>query len=351
MVVTLCIILAGTLYWWLKPLKLSDPVAKQHHPRPYSSAALSDRVKQLQFQPPSFRARERERLPPDLCYYASAGNITKVKPLLDALVSQHDATSFAFITGMALLVCICSTTVFSTERNARFAVARLLLSCGADPNVPDDFNMTAIMYAVYNGLGPEVELLLEHKADIHTCMKCWAGGKIAVLRLAMARMIDQQSSSHHAEVPAVCQALLSAGVDVNARGPGHVTPLHLACAVHPPSDAHEADHGLAICKILLLHGAEINAREEDDRTPLHYALSRISPFGPGTVSLLIEHGADLDAKDNEGMTPLGNSSEHLSALYESPGLSQAARARLLPRIPAPRPHDNAEGSLHRRKPR
>jgi len=56
-----------------------------------------------------------------------------------------------------------------------------------------------------------------------------------------------------------------------------------------------------ICETLLSAGADVNARGEDGDTPLHYAAQY---GGPVLTKLLISKGAQVDARNNDGNTPL-----------------------------------------------
>ena len=90
---------------------------------------------------------------------------------------------------------------------------------------------------------------------------------------------------------AAVNRLLTNGTDVNARGPDHRTPLHLAC-----------HHGhRALCKLLLDKGADCNAIDDQGSQAFHFAAAR----GDHVLTLfLLENGADGDTADNNKCTPL-----------------------------------------------
>jgi ankyrin repeat protein len=79
--------------------------------------------------------------------------------------------------------------------------------------------------------------------------------------------------------------IVDRGVDVNARGGRHGTPLHAAlCKGHVP-----------IARLLINNGADVNALDDEDSSPLHMALY----FGYfEVVPLLLRKGADANVQHN-----------------------------------------------------
>ena len=99
----------------------------------------------------------------------------------------------------------------------------------------------------------------------------------------------------------IARALVVRGVDVNAQGKSHRTPLHLASCFGGP----------AIAKVLVEHGAQANAVDDRGETPLHL-LSRSRHHsqeeGVGIARLLLEYGADVNARDMRHRIPLHHAS-------------------------------------------
>ena len=95
------------------------------------------------------------------------------------------------------------------------------------------------------------------------------------------------------ENPAVLQALLNAGADIEAKeGRYDLTPLHLAA---------NQNYNPAVIQALLDAGADPEAKEAGGRTPLHFAMGLGNPV---VIQALLEAGAYPDARDNRGQTPL-----------------------------------------------
>ena len=110
---------------------------------------------------------------------------------------------------------------------------------------------------------------------------------------------------------------------VNARGGGHVTPMHIAAyrghagilslllehgadlegrGLFDQTPLHLASFSgkLEAARCLLDHGANINSRMEDGKTPLHWAVIR---GHVQVVRFLLERGADSNARDDSGKIP------------------------------------------------
>jgi ankyrin repeat protein len=88
----------------------------------------------------------------------------------------------------------------------------------------------------------------------------------------------------------VVRLLIEHGADVNAKGMGGFTALHVA-----------AGKGYRdIVELLLLNGADVNAKTRDLSTPLHMAVEG----GADVVETLLEHGADSHFRNKDGESPL-----------------------------------------------
>uniref|UniRef100_A0A8C2D0B3 Ankyrin repeat domain-containing protein 1 n=1 Tax=Cyprinus carpio TaxID=7962 RepID=A0A8C2D0B3_CYPCA len=150
------------------------------------------------------------------------------------------------------------------------------LARGADPNVCDNFNRTALHRACSQGNVEIVQALLEAGASIENKDKLqanevhWAcrGGSLPVL-----------------------EALLNHGSKLDSRDKLRSTPLHVAVR----TGHHECAEHLIHC------GADVNAKDIEGDTPLHDAV-RLNRFK--LIHLLLLHGGDLKLKNCEGKAPM-----------------------------------------------
>ena len=146
----------------------------------------------------------------------------------------------------------------AVERNM-YDITRMLLACGAEPNVKD-----------YCGRTP-----------LH-------------LLLLLTSGFPGNYDSDFARLS------LDHGADVNARGQYHATPLLLAIERHMNDTA----------RILLERGADPNVKNTRGKTPLHLLLERYFHDYEDINSvliveqLLLERGADVNAQDEDNITPL-----------------------------------------------
>ncbi|KDQ07888.1 hypothetical protein BOTBODRAFT_591041 [Botryobasidium botryosum FD-172 SS1] len=192
----------------------------------------------------------------------------------------------------------------------------ILLHAGADANLQDRTQSTALHHASYKGHVATVRLLLASGADPN--IRDWNG------QTALHSALGTYAECSTEVVSALCEA----GAEVNAKDRDGETPLHRASqyssSISPflrsNADPH-AHHDRAVKAVLALlkAGADIdandtevmsfllqekaafNAADDTGATLLHHTSRRSSP---STNRLLLKLEASPHIRDNNGRTPL-----------------------------------------------
>jgi ankyrin repeat protein len=181
-------------------------------------------------------------------------------------------------------------------------LSALLAANPALASARDAAGVSAIMQAVYHRRAELLTLLLagQPALDIFEASSLGRTDRVSELlrqdpQLVSAWSPDGFTALHLAAFfgqEAVAKLLLQHGADVQlaARNPMQVAPLHAAAA----------GHNLPLVRILLEHGAQPNARQQKGYTPLHSAAQNGDKV---MVELLLANGADRTLANDDGKTP------------------------------------------------
>ena len=153
----------------------------------------------------------------------------------------------------------------------------LLLCCEANLDLNAAKGVTPLQIAVDFGLDDVAVWLLEHGADFSTAD-----------RFGLTPL-------HYAFAPKVVEHILAKGVsvDLKAHSTGY-TPLHYS-AYHNNTEK---------ARLLVSRGADVEARGKGGETPLHLLMALKYRDVEQCGSILVDAGADIDAQDDQGNTPL-----------------------------------------------
>lgn len=171
-------------------------------------------------------------------------------------------------------------------------VIAYLADNGVDINNPDSVSGTIPMEAaILNGSLEAMQELIRCGADIQFRGK---GRKTALHLVCMSRCLNNVE---------LLQWLHHSGLDLNDLDCGAQTPLHIA--------AHEGM--MSVVESLVQLGANIDIRASNGTTPLYVAARK---GHADIIRYLHKKGADINAVDNEGMSPCGVASlfGHLNAV-------------------------------------
>ncbi len=254
-----------------------------------------------------------------LLFAAQQGDVDSARTLLGAGADVKEATPE---NGSVLVV----ATASGHEELAVF-----LLEQGADPNATDGFGISAMHYALHEGLltlmgakrsstdrfgwlrpnMPElVKTLLAHGADPNARI----GKNFPTLddpflgrstedppQMDPVGATPFMLAAASGDIEAM-RILVEGRADPRATTLGGVTPLMVAAGMGTELRKREEKSALEATKLAVGLGGDVNAPIDDDgRTPLHAA----AYLGWNEmIRFLAEQGANLDAKDKYGQTPL-----------------------------------------------
>uniref|UniRef100_A0A1Y1NLE7 Uncharacterized protein n=1 Tax=Photinus pyralis TaxID=7054 RepID=A0A1Y1NLE7_PHOPY len=226
-------------------------------------------------------------------------------PNSDTSIIDKDGQSLLHFTAL-------ETDELSTDAvdNARGAIAKMVLSQGANVNAQNRCGNTPLHIAVQSEFVQVIEALLEHNADVD-CSNQWNKSPLHLSAKQGNKVITEM--------------LLNKGANVNARERNGLTPLykaiegghknvvevllehgaHLDCMIRnnltPLLHFAAAQRCCEIIKTMLKFGADVNSRDHDGSIALHVA----SRNGRKEIVLtLLEYGADINVINKNNQTPL-----------------------------------------------
>ncbi|MSO19856.1 MAG: hypothetical protein EXQ56_05220 [Acidobacteria bacterium] len=246
-----------------------------------------------------------------LLFAGQQGNINTARLLLESGAKVNDsATEF----GTALVV--------ATARG-REAFALFLLEQGADPNAADKDGLTAMHYALLEGMAnisavpghlavasfmfrPSMKTLLtallDRGGNINARVKTDPVLPGSTPRFGMAGATPFFLAVGTGEIELV-RYLLDRGADPKIATTQNTTALMVAAGLGNFEDrtARQDAESLAIAKLLLDLGADVNAVGENGWTALHGAAYTGTE---AIIRFLVERGARMDVRDVFEQTPL-----------------------------------------------
>jgi hypothetical protein len=165
-------------------------------------------------------------------------------------------------------------------------IARLFVSMGANPSLPDGWGNTALVSATWSGVGDldGVNALISMGANVNQAQSGAFNGL-----LPSGTPLHVAAAAGRTEI---CKSLLKAGASADAEGTQGQTPLLAAL-----------NRGTIDCVPTLLdYGANVNARDGQGKTPL-MVMMNYAPDDPaiqGILRQMLAEGANVNAKDTDG---------------------------------------------------
>ena len=207
------------------------------------------------------------------------------------------------------------TALHLATRRRHLDVIQVLLENGADVNACDGEGDTILMYAFEYQLFDVMQTVLRYGADANiedisgntALSRAIVRGRFEAFRTLLRSGPDVNVRRGHkgvtllmsavsAEQPAMVEALLAHGSDVNASDNTGTTALHMA--------AQRRGSGIVLIDKLLQHNADVNVRDEHGTTPLILAVLENNMASTGAVELLLNNGANVNTVGFSNTTAL-----------------------------------------------
>jgi Ankyrin repeats (3 copies)/Ankyrin repeats (many copies) len=165
------------------------------------------------------------------------------------------------------------TPLVAALARGNFQTVEFLRQNGADVDVLGFDGITPFISASWFGDLDMVQRLLDYKANVNAKTKYnWSALHYVSMRDPLHCRRHSQWFSH------IAQLLLQHGADVDARGRGCTTPLHMAVI----------NRRVEVVRVLLEHGANVDAEDDEGKTSSQIAAeSRYNEI----LEVLLEYGA------------------------------------------------------------
>lgn len=256
-----------------------------------------------------------------LMFAAQSGDIESARILLDAGANADEGTAFD---GTPLVV---------ASQNGHEKLALLLLERGANPNARDGYGLTAMHWALQEGMGeifgggksltdrfwvrpnePElVKALLARGADANAEMtKDFMPYEVHRFARSMGNNLPQlflsgitpfMLATASGDV-SLMRFLVERRADPKITTGQGTTPVMVAAGIgreREPRTDEEKQRFLEALKLTVLLGGDVNAVDSNGRTALHGAVY----LGDlEMIQFLADHGANLEFQDKYGQSPM-----------------------------------------------
>jgi ankyrin repeat protein len=260
----------------------------------------------------------------DICTACFMGDLERVRELLN-----HDPSLANRPSGYVTYYACSGTPLRNAAAAGHIEIVKLLLQCGADPNLPEEHIAPrghALHSAVCNGHIEIVKLLLEHGAYPSVEVESSADTLSAALgscgyaserNKPMVDLLCSYGAARPVHLLAHCNDLQTAAAvfaanpaladnaDALGSAAQHEAFLRLMLRYQPDLPKRRSVGGKTreLTELLFQHGMDPNKPNWLHITPLHY----FAESGDlENAAVFIDHGADLNARDEEFCsTPLG----------------------------------------------
>jgi ankyrin repeat protein len=206
-------------------------------------------------------------------------------------------------------------------RNGKEAMAKFLLSAGAEVDYCDSRGQTHLFYAVRDCDVSTVKLLLQHGATVDFIDSegrtplLWAIDPLNAASHGMPPSIAEKALRYNSRskrleqwrektLPIVVLLLLDAGATIDHRDLNGRSPLSYAAQ-------RRYDQ---VIRVLCDHGSDVNLEDRNGRTPFSWAAEGYwslptraymsNSSGTAILKDLLDNGADINLCDNYGRSPL-----------------------------------------------